>query len=1030
MQQAHQHTRFQGRLMIVLAALMLTAIGAYVLSAIPLQLAPDVRAPKLYVEAFWRSASPKEMEKAIFGPLEREMADIPGLQTMETNIAAGYGWITLYFSSLEEMKDSIVEITSRIQKIRNYPADAERPFIVQRSESDDLAMLFVRPQPGREAHIQDYLSYTEDVVIPELRKADGLRTITLLNAESLRKQIHVEVDQDALIRYRLPMDRITDTLSAANHATIGVSDIADSSYTLRILSGLEQQALEELLLEASPSRRITLGDVADVRSGHSIKRDTGYFNGALAIPLALEFDSQEDIIDTFDDLEGILTQLNDTVLADKGIEVAMSYNPARIIQNALGLLMLNVLIGVILAAVVLRYFLRGSRAMVVVLATVPVCLVATFTVLFAMDKTLNLITLSGIGLAIGIILDPSIIVLERLLQRNAGRRATDTPLDTRVPDGIRNAIALTTVTSVVIFLPIFFLDQVEGKIFGDLALSFSIAIISSALSAYFLIPFLARYLLSAEQLKPDPASLNRVRRHGVAMATRLMAHPWVGLAAVVLVLATILPALGKPDYLPVFNKGTVTSYLAFPSEYSPLLVESRVVNAIEQRVRQVNQAGERVIDDFYIRTYPGGGSMEFVPAESVSAETLLTVVNEQVLNNIQDLRTFSLQTNLFSAYGGSRNLKIYLQGDDAAKLEAAATEAMGVVGEQVSGSNVRPYPQLNNNMSSFVIQPDDYALRMAGWDRAGLVDALRVLCEGAYVNDVYDGVELIPVIVKTPECITPRSANAVNLVAPDGRIYPLTQLVDIHFTEMPRFIMKYNQRQSVVLNVSLPPETSVDAAVDRLRAPLEAKVFQWLGQSGHLTFSGSKERVDYAIGFLVRNFIFALLILFLVMALMFRSLGASALVMSVFPAAVLGGALSLKALNLLYYQPLDIVTLMGFVVVLGIVANSAIVLVQEFLEARRDASPESAMVRALEGRFRPVMTMLVTTVFGMLPMIVFPGEASVMYRGLATVVAGGVVLGTVFSLLVLPTLIILVFNPERRLWSLHRGRPNPVESTP
>jgi multidrug efflux pump subunit AcrB len=381
-------------------------------------------------------------------------------------------------------------------------------------------------------------------------------------------------------------------------------------------------------------------------------------------------------------------------------------------------------------------------------------------------------------------------------------------------------------------------------------------------------------------------------------------------------------------------------------------------------------------------------------------------MRDEILVGIPDFRGFAAQGNLFGGFGGGRDIAVHMQSADESGLIAASASGQQRLMEVFPGANVQAFPSPELAEPELRIHPDDVRISEVGWSRNSVASVIRTLGNGLWLGEYFDGEDRMDIILSAGGWDTPEQLAATPVMTPAGEVVPLGELVSVQRTTGPGQIRRVNGRRTVSLTVSPPENVSLETAVSRIREEVEPGLKASLPQDGTIVYGGSADSLADAIGTMSTNFLMALAILFLLMAGLFRSLRDSAIVTLTIPLAGVGGVIALQVLNLFSFQPMDLLTMIGFIILLGLVVNNAILLVDQTRRAEREGLARDEAVRqALQLRLRPIFMSTFTTIFGMLPLILMPGEGSVIYRGLATAIAGGMTCSLFFTLLMLPALL-------------------------
>jgi len=624
--------------------------------------------------------------------------------------------------------------------------------------------------------------------------------------------------------------------------------------------------------------------------------------------------------------------------------------------------------------------------------------------------SLNVISIAGIAFAVGMTLDAATIVLESiLLRRERGLPPAQAALEgaTRVWP----ALFASTLTTIIVFLPVIFMNNVEGQLFADLALTISVAIAMSLVMAMTVLPVAA-----ARWLKPTVATQKAAewpRRLGERMAalTDSPRQRRVTIVACLVAPAALTWLLLPPiDYLPPVKRDAIDGFFQFPPGMNVDAIEEEVVNPMVERLKPY-MAGEKqpALKNYYILIWPnGGGSIGVRPLDPSKIGELGRVINEEITTGFPDLNVFAQQGNLFGGFGDGRNIEVRLQSADFDALLATARAAEDVIREKMPGAQVQTFQDLELSEPELRLVPDDRRISESGWTRANVATVVRALGDGIWVGEHFDGERRLDMILRAEGWDSPDALAAVPVATPTGGVVRLGELVSIEPTVASTGLRRVDGRRTIGINVIAPPGVSLQQAMRQLETEVDSAIRPLLPPDGGIRYAGDAGSLETALADMRVNIGIALLVLFLLMAALFRSARDSALVLLTVPLASLGGVLGIRLLNLFTPQTLDMLTMVGFIILRGAAVNNAILLVESTRSAERGGLDRRSAVRqALEERTRPIFATSLGQLAGLLPMIVVPGPGAALYRGLATVIAGGMLLNTVFMLVLLPALLRL-----------------------
>ncbi len=1014
---------------VAVAIAIILLFGLFSLSGLPVQLFPDIDLPQISVNANWRAASPKEVESEILEPMEEVLQGMPGMDEMSSNAFNGGAWINMQFALGTDMQATLMEVIGRLNRLPPMPADSDPPVVRMGGggggANQALSWFFVQLLPGTPGTIESHSQFITDTIKPKLESIEGVAGVQI-NAGAA-EELQITIDPYLAAEYGVELGAVAARTGRSTNVSGGFVDVGRRQYTLRFEGRYDPKQFENLILEWRDGRPIRLGDIAEVDVARGKKSQIAIQNGNPAMSLRVDRANGANVLGTLKLVKTAVAELREGPLAAAGLDIQQSFDAAVFINRAVSMVTTNLLIGVLFAIGVLWWFLRDLRATFLIATAIPISLLSTFIVLQMTGRSLNVISLAGLAFAVGMVLDAAIVVSENIVRlRERGEVPTLAALTGT--SQVKGALLASTATTVAIFLPVLFLKDVEGQLFSDLALTISIAVVISLFVALTILPTLAGSWLK-------PKKLTRSREQGwTRLARVLMKASSTGKRRLLLIASLVsVPLLvtwllfPQLDYLPPVKRDAVDAFLQFPPGANVETNEREVVSKLVERLQPyMDGVKEPALKNYYILTWPGGGTIGARVLDQSRVGELLEIVRNDVLVDIPDFKGFAMQGNLFGGFGGGRDISMHMQSADQEGLYAAADLGQKRLTEAFPGANIQTWPSIELAEPELRISPDDARINEVGMDRAGVASLVRTLGNGLWLGEYFNGENRMDIIMRANGWDTPEQLVTTPIMTPAGGVVPLGELVSIERATGPGQIRRVNGRRTVSVNLSPPDNVSLETAIAMIKADVEPGLRAALPADGSIQYGGSADSLSEAITTMSRNFIMALFILFMLMAGLFRSLKDSALVIMTIPLAGVGGVIALQTLNLFTFQPMDLLTMIGFIILLGLVVNNAILLVDQTRQAeRKGMDRHEAVEHALRIRLRPIFMSTLTSIFGMLPLLLLPGEGSVIYRGLGASIVGGMICSLFFTLLLLPCMLRLgkarqvqTIEPEMTLESL------------
>jgi multidrug efflux pump subunit AcrB len=996
---------------VAVAVAIVTLFGLFSLNKLPVQLFPDIDLPQITVFAGWRAASPKEVESEILEPMEEVLQGMPGMETMSSNAFNGGAWINMEYTLGTDMQATLMEVIARLNRLPAMPADSDPPVVNLGGGGDGanqaLSWFFVQKLPGTPGEIEDYSQYITDTVKPRLESIEGVAGVMIMAGAP--EELQIIIDPYRAAEYGIELGAVAARTSRSTDVSGGFVDVGRRQYTLRFEGRYDPMQFKDLILEWREGRPIRLGDIADVQVARGKKQRIAIQNGNPAMALRVDRANGANVLGTLLLVKDAVAELREGPLAAKGLDIQQSFDASVFINRAVSMVRNNLLLGVLLAVGVLWLFLRDKRATLLIATAIPISLLSTFVVLNLTGRSLNVISLAGLAFAVGMVLDAAIVVSENIVRlREKGETPTVAALTGTTQ--VKGALLASTATTVAIFLPVLFLQDVEGQLFADLALTISIAVVISLVVALTILPTVAGSWLKPKKLTRD------TNKGWSKLAGSLMKASATGKRRAILITSLITAPLlvtwmlfPQLDYLPPVKRDAVDAFLQFPPGSNVETNEREIISKLVNRMQPyMDGIKEPALKNYYILTWPGGGTIGARVLDQSRVNELLEIVRNDVMTDIPDFQGFAMQGNLFGGFGGGRDISMHIQSADQAGLYAAAGEAQTRLRETFPGANVQTFPGIELAEPELRITPDDARINEVGLDRRGVASMVRTLGNGLWLGEYFNGENRMDIIMRAEGWQTPEQLSTTPVMTPSGEVVPLGELVTIDRATGPGNIRRVNGRRTVSVNLSPPDNVSLETAIEQIKADVEPGLRAVLPADGSIQYGGSADALKEAIETMSRNFLMALFILFMLMAGLFRSLKDSALVVMTIPLAGVGGVIAIRTLNLFTFQPMDLLTMIGFIILLGLVVNNAILLVDRTRQAERGGMERNeAVENALKIRLRPIFMSTLTSIFGMLPLLLIPGDGSVIYRGLAASIVGGMACSLVFTLLLLPCMLRL-----------------------
>ncbi len=1018
--------------------ILVVLFGALSIFGLPIQLTPDISTPTLSVSTTWPGASPTEIEADILEQQEEALKSLPGLERMTSTMRRNRGSITLELAVGSDIDQALVRASNLLSSVARYPEAAQEPRIeTADSAGPPLAVLVV--QATNRGDVAEYRTWMAEEIVPRLDRIKGIAGVRLIGGREL--EVHIDFDPSALASRRITLDQLARVLRT-RFADISAGDVAVGKrrYTVRTaLKPLDVAALESLVITAGPDGNpVTIGQVATVSTGMRKPESIGMVNGFPSMAMLLTREAGYNVLEVTKELHIVTADLQERLLAPEGLEMRIVSDQVEYIEGALELVQNNLLLGGALAVLVLLIFLRSLGASLVVAVSIPVSIVGTVLGMSLLDRTVNIVSLAGMAFAVGMVVDNAIVVLENIdtwLRRGVSIKVAAL----RGTREVWGAIVASTATTAAVFIPVIAWQDEVGELLRDVAVAISVAVGASLIVSVLVIPSFAAKLLRRRKPKvlTDEQRAAQASKRGffgaqvhwlIRSPLRALVVALVGVGVAGWLGATNVPSL---EYLPSGNRNFVFGVVIPPPGYSVDALQELGDTVLDRLMPHVGQEvdGKPELARAFFVGSPDSAFMGAVGVDPKRVDELADLVRASQ-RGLPDTFAFASKASLFGRRAGSsRSIDVDLSGADLTGMLALGGRLMGALRGALPGAQVRPIPGLDAGAPEVRVTPIPDRARALGFDDASLGLAVDAYVDGAIIGELGSSGEPkrnVLLRAKNLNLADPESLRRAPIATPSGEVVAMGEVVKLEDTIGPSVIQHVERRRALTLAVSPPRDMPLEEAIRTVREDVvEPLIAQGAVPPGiDIAYAGSAGRLESAKSRLTWVLLLAVIVCFLLLSALFEDFIAPIAILVTVPLAGAGGVLGLYLVNTyLGKQPLDMMTAVGFVILIGVVVNNAILVVDGALNRLRSGMAlADATSAAVQARVRPIFMSALTSLAGLLPLVLFPGSGSELYRGVGAIVLGGLALSTVLTLYIVPA----VFTTLWRV--LGRGR-TPVPST-
>ena len=1031
-------------ILVTVALLILCVLGTMAALRIPVQMIPDLETRTITVETQWPGATPQDIEKEILVEQEEFLRNLPNLERITSVAGTGWAEIELDFPFGVDLNETLIRVNNALTQVSGYPENVDQPSVNATSFSANAFMhLAVSPLDGNPRNLDmDMLrDYIEDTVRPRLSAVNGVAQVDVRGGAA--RQVQVRLYPERLALNGLTPATVRDALRARNSDVSGGEiDSGKRRFLLRTVGRFESlDEVRQLVVERRGDSLIRLQDLADVTLDHARISQRSYVNGAPVISLAVRRESGSNVIAIKDAMLAEMALLNQELLNPQGMQIKLNSDDVVYVRDSVFNVWKNLILGALLASLIMYLFLRSWRVTLIGVLGIPVCTIAAFLGLMLTGRTINVISLAGVAFAIGMTLDNSIVVLESIeLERRRGMdrlRAAVAGVSKVWP-----AILASTLTTVMVFLPVMFIQEEAGQLYSDIAIAITSAILVSMLVAITAVPAACARLRGDELAQASGNGrlagrcadlvgwlLASARRRALCAATVI--------GGSLLIVLTLTP---PAEYLPEGEEAKTFAMMNAPPGYN-LASMQKIADQVQAHFLPYTPAGTAPeeadgavppIATLMMNVSTEGLWTVVVPRDPADIEALMAALVEH-FRTYPGMRAFATRGSIISSNdGGTRSINLDISGPDLASLFDVARLAYDRAGEIFDNPSIQTQPSsLSLAQPLLQVYPDWERAAELGLDADRIGFAVSALTDGSYVGEFFQDDDKVDIYFYNAMALQPdlQTLRGLALYTPSGQVLPLSSLARIEEAVDTSMVRRVDGRRTLTLNIIPPRSVPLEAGVEQVRTEL----VEYLRAEGQvplgvsLSISGAADQLDATRESLSSNYLAALLIVFLLLVAIFRHWGYPLLIMISIPLGMAGGLAGLALLNLAgsalaaaglggFSQPLDMITMLGFLILMGTVVNNPILIVDRAIDNldHQGMTPTEAVREAVEARLRPIAISTLTTLCGIAPLVFLPGAGTELYRGVGVIVMAGILGATLVTLTLLPVMLHGVLSRRSR----------------
>jgi len=1005
--------------------LLVGVLAAAAFVRLPVSLLPDLRYPTLVVWTPYPDVPPERVERAISERVEEAVSGTEGLQRLTTRSMLGGSLVRLDFGWNTNLDLALLDVREQLDRLGDtLPQEADRPIVLRIDPNDKPIMILALSAADAEGNSSGDLSALKllgrEVVARRLEQLRDVARVVVTGGYD--RQIDVNIRPAAMAAHSIDLVRVESALNQANVAQPGGS-VRRGPFRYSVEVTGEFRTIEDIagtVVSWNGDRPIRLRDIADVREGVDERRGLVRFDGEETLMLLVERRPDANTVRASEDVRAALVDL-ETNLSDVRLDIVV--DESRFIEDAIDGLGQAVLFGGLLALFVLLLFLRRKRALLAVGLAVPLSLGMSLILFDLLGITFNLISLSGLALGVGMLVDNAIVVVENIARlRESG--LPDREAGIQGASEVAGAVTASTLTTIAVFLPLTLVEGLAGRLFADQSLAIVASLIASLVVGLTVVPLVAAIPRSSSRGASGPArdedalqgqmevAATDSSRHRGAMGGMVRAYESLleralnarlavlGAAVLVLLAGGWLGTQSDREVVPRTNQGRINVHMALPADADLALVADRVrayeeqTAASEALQHALSDIGER--DESRLQVDPRPpyeADILIILADDTSLEEARSILESVAAPQDVQLEIAPERTQLESLLA---NEEADLFVDLMVERRELGTPVMNAVLETLQGLDELANVRLSDDFQvpAYRLAFNREAMARFRVSAIQLTTQLEAAAEGAHATDLRSVNEEVPILLRTPRKATVEDLLAEPVPAQDG-LMPMSTFLSAEYVLLSASLMRGDQ----IPVLRILADVAETSDLGRATQAVKAAVGPMLDGSTRLRIGGANEAFRSSLRAVALSFLLSILLVYLILAAQFESLIQPFVVLLTVPLAMSGVAFILWATG----QSINLMSLTGCVVLIGIVVNDAIVKV-DFINQRRQAgaSKARAIRDAGRDRLRPIIMTTVTTAFGLLPLALGLGPGAELRAPMAIVITGGLIAATVLTLIVVP----------------------------
>ncbi len=995
-----------GVMMFVIAAIVLGVIS---LKNLAVDLLPEMDIPVAVIVTSYDGASPQEVEQLISRPIESAVGGIEGIKTVDSTSSPGSSLVILQFDWGRNIDESMNAIRERIDQVGSIlPDDASKPSIL-RIDPQQTPVMWLSLSGAPLDQLQDI---TEEVVQPGFERVDGVASVTIQGGQT--REIQVLLDKGKLATYGITGAQVVQALGAENRAaSAGNLTKGNQDLQLRIdgqFSSIKE--IEETLITLHDGKTIRVSDVATVVDSFKNMAVKAKVNNVDSLILSIMKQSDGNTVQVANSMNQAIKEMQSKL--DDNIKLEVVFDTSKFIKDSINSVVSNMLVGGLLAIFVLLLFLRSFRTTLVIAISMPISIISTFTLMYFTGETLNILSMGGLALGLGMMVDSSIVILENIfIKRQEGLSIIEAARIGAAEIG--PAVVSSAITTVVVFFPIVFVDGIASMIFRPLAYTVAFSNLAALVVSLTLVPMLSSKMLNkvnvdfnGENQRGFEHYYHKLKNiYGIVLNKALKFRKTTVIVTFVAIVGScaLIPFIGF-EFIPDADQGQIN--ISATTQQGSKLAET------EELVQEINKLLEPYSDIIETNFVTIGSGSQFGDTKSNKADFLIQLVSSSAreITTSEFIRELEAKTkNIPGAefkistgdigIGGGAPISVNISGPDLDVLGDLAQQIVWLL-EEIEGTSLVESSVAEGRPELSVIVNRQLASEY-GLSYQQIMNELTLGFSGQVATRYKESGNEFDVRILLPEESrqTIRDLETMVIRSSRGVDVPITAVAELRQIQGPAQIDRSNQQRKVSVTSEV-----VDRDLGTVMQEVEQRLAKVHPPEGYqITIGGQAEEMTDSFTKLTLALLLSIFLVYMVMAVQFESFIHPFIIMFSLPTTVIGIIVGLFITG----NSLSVTAFIGIIMLAGIVVNNAIVLIS-YINILRDEGVDrhEAIIESGLSRLRPILMTTLTTVLGMIPLALGIGEGAEMQAPLAVVTIFGLSFSTVFTLVFVPVMYVLL----------------------